>query len=342
MKNKVTINDIAKLAGVSKTTVSMVFNNKDQNISKETREKILQIAKELNYIPNSIARSLVTNKSYSIGVILPDITNPFFSEIVRAIEDEANRLGYNIVVCNTDNDVKKEEQYVRMLISKLIDGIIFIASGHSKKTLDLIKHKNIPFVLVDRSIKAYEEHYGVFCKNKEGVIKGSEYLYSLGTRKIVFVRGPEYLDTAYQRFVGYKYIMKQLGLFSNQLVFKGDFTLEGGKIVTEQIITTLKDFDAIFFSNDIMAIGGIKVLLRKGYKIPDDVSVVGFDNVKYAEFIEPELTTIAQPIYEMGSTACKLLVNILNGVEVENKKVYFEPTLIVRATTEGTSCTTSK
>jgi len=333
MRSKITINDIARMAGVSKATVSMVFNNKDQNISRETREKILKIAKELNYIPNSIAKSLITNRTYSIGIILPDITNPFFSEIARAIEDEANLMGYNIILCNTDNDVKKEEQYVKILISKLVDGVIFIASGHSTKALKLIKENNKPFVLVDRHIKSYKNHYGVYCKNAEGVIKGIQYLCSIGRKKIVFVNGPENLDVSLQRLEGYKKIMTEYGIFSNKYIFSGDFSLEGGKSITEKILNTIKDFDAIFYSNDIMAIGGMKILLKKGYKIPEDVNIIGFDNIKITQFIEPELTTIAQPIYEMGREACRLLVRVVNREEIDNKIIYFEPSLIIRGTT---------
>lgn len=330
---KATINDIARIAGVSKATVSMVFNNKADSISNETKKKILKIAEELNYIPNSVARSLATNKTFSIGIILPDITNPFFSEIARAIEDEANFLGYNVILCNTDNNVKKEENYIKLLISKLIDGIIFIAGGHSRKSLDLIKENNIPFVLVDRYIEGFENHFGVFCKNYEGVVEGVEYLYSLGKRKIIFVNGPKELEISKQRYEGYKAVMKKYKIFSKDLVFNGDFTLEGGKRVTEVIINKINDFDAIFYSNDVMAFGGMKVLLRNGYKIPENVSIVGFDNVQISEFVEPELTTINQPIYDMGRESCRLLVKVINNEDVPEKTLYFKPKLLIRSTT---------
>ncbi|SEG01379.1 transcriptional regulator, LacI family [Caloramator fervidus] len=328
---KVTISDIAKLAGVSKATVSMVFNNKDENISKETRERILKIAKELNYIPNSVARSLATNRSFSIGIILPDITNPFFSEIARAIEDEANSLGYNVVLCNTDNKIEKEEEYIKLLISKLIDGIIFIAGGDSKKSIFLLKEKGIPFVLVDRYIED-KDIFGVFCKNYEGIVDGVEYLLNKGKRNIVFVKGPQKLEISKQRFLGYKDTMQKYGLYSEELVFQGDFTLEGGKKVTEDIIKNVKKFDSIFYSNDVMAFGGIKVLLKHGYKIPGDVNIIGFDDVQISKFIEPELTTIAQPIYEMGKSACNLLIRLINKEENVEKILYFRPKLIIRGT----------
>ncbi|SKA77801.1 transcriptional regulator, LacI family [Caloramator quimbayensis] len=329
---KVTISDIAKVAGVSKTTVSMVFNKKDESISDETREKIYKAAKELNYIPNFVAKSLATNKSFSIGIILPDITNPFFSEMARAIEDEANFSGYNVILCNTDNSVKKEEKYVRLLISKQVDGIIFIAGGESKKSLNLIKDNHVPFVLVDRYIEGFENFYGVFCRNYEGVAEGVEYLLNNGKRKIVFVKGPHEVEISKQRFEGYRDTMNKYGLYDENYVFESDFTIDGGKRVTEEFLKDIDKFDAIFYSNDLMALGGIKVLLRSGYNVPKDVSVIGFDNIKISEFIEPELTTIAQPIYEMGKDSFKILLRVINEEEDVEKVHYYTPKLIIRGT----------
>lgn len=155
--NNVTMKDIAEMAGVSKATVSMVMNKKDSSISDATRKRVLEIAKKMSYIPNSIARSLSTKKSGTIGIILPDITNPFFSEMARAIEDEAEGLEYNLIICNTDNDIDKEQKYIELLISKLIDGIIFMSGGKSNESITILKKNNIPFVLVDRYIEGYKD-----------------------------------------------------------------------------------------------------------------------------------------------------------------------------------------
>ena len=188
---KITMLDIAKKAGVSKATVSMVLNKRDQSISEETKEKILKLAKELNYIPNSLARGLSTKKTGTIGIILPDITNPFFASIARAIEDGANSLGYNVIFCNTDNEIEKEVEYIKLLISKIVDGVIFIAGGESSSSIEMLKSNNIPFVLVDRYIDNYKDEYGVYLLNEDGVVQGVEYLYNKGNRKIVFVKGHE-------------------------------------------------------------------------------------------------------------------------------------------------------
>ncbi|MEK6265486.1 MAG: LacI family transcriptional regulator [Clostridium sp.] len=331
--NKVTMKDIAQLAGVSKATVSMVMNKKDASISDATRKRVLEISKKMNYIPNSIARSLSTKKSGTIGIVLPDITNPFFSEMARAIEDEAERLEYNLIICNTDNDIHKEQKYIELLISKLIDGIIFMSGGNSNESITILKNNGIPFVLVDRYIEGYKDDYGVFCLNKQGVKEGIKYLYELGHRKIAFVKGREHLEVSMQRLEGYIDAMKNYGIYDKKYIFEGDFNVEGGILATEKIIRTFADIDAIFYSNDMMALGGMKILLRNGYKIPKDISVVGFDDIQISEVIEPELTTISQPIYMMGKKACSILIGVINGELPIKKQVYFKTELIIRGTT---------
>lgn len=331
--NNVTMKDIAEMAGVSKATVSMVMNKKDSSISDTTRKRVLEIAKKMSYIPNSIARSLSTKKSGTIGIILPDITNPFFSEMARAIEDEAEGLEYNLIICNTDNDIDKEQKYIELLISKLIDGIIFMSGGKSNESITILKKNNIPFVLVDRYIEGYKDDYGVFCLNKQGVKDGIKYLYEKRNRKIVFVKGRENLEVSKQRLEGYIEGMKNYGIYDEKYIFEGDFNFEGGVIATQKIINTFPQLDAIFYSNDMMALGGMKVLLRNGYKIPRDISVVGFDNIRISEIIEPELTTIAQPIYIMGKKACSILIDVINGTLPTEKQVYFETEIVIRGTT---------
>lgn len=330
---KITMLDIAKKAGVSKATVSMVLNKRDHCISEETKQKILKLAKELNYIPNSLARGLSTKKTGTIGIILPDITNPFFASIARAIEDSANLLGYNVMFCNADNEIDKELEYIKLLISKLVDGVIFIAGGESKSSVEMLKSNNIPFVLVDRYMESYKDEYGVYLLNEAGVIQGIEYLYNKGNRKIAFVKGHEHLQISNERLKGYKRAMNKYGIYDEKLIFKGDFNIEGGIKATEAILKDLGKVDAIFYSNDIMALGGMKVLLRKGFKIPEDIRIMGFDNIDICEIFEPELTTIAQPIYDMGRESCKLLIDVINNLSIEKKQIYFDTELIIRKTT---------
>ena len=326
---KVTIMDIAQRVGVSKATVSMVLNKKDSSISEETKKRILDTAEELRYIPNSLARGLSTRKSGTIGIVLPDILNPFFAEIARAIEDEANLLGYNVIFCNRDNDIHKEEKYVKLLISKLVDGVIFCAGGKSDRNLGILSNNHVPFVLVDRYVEGYEDAFGVYCRNREGMSEAVEYLYGKGNKKIAFVMGPDKIQVSRQRLKGYKNTMKKYGLYDSDFIFQTKLTLEGGMKATKEILCQIKNIEAILYSNDVMAMGGMKILTREGYSIPKDIRVMGFDNINLTEYTEPELTTVAQPIYDMGRAACNLLYDAINNKVVEGQ-VYFDTKIIER------------
>ena len=332
MKN-VTMKDIAEIVGVSKTTVSMVINKKDNNISEETKKRIYDVIKETGYIPNNIARGLNTKKTGSIAIIIPDISNPFFSELSRAVEDVANKLGYNVILCNSDNNSDKEKKYVELLISKLIDGIILIPGEDSKESANLLKLNGIPFVFVDRYIDEFEIYPGVYFDNKQGIKCGIEYLYERGKRNIVFVSGPKKINVNKERIDGYIEVMTKYGIYNESLIFESKFSLESGIEVTEEILNKCKFVDAIFYSNDIMAIGGMKTLKRREYKIPEEIVVMGFDDITLSKMVEPELTTIQQPIYAMGQQACALIIDIINGNKLENSKLYFKPNLIIRGTT---------
>lgn len=328
---KATIADIAEKAGVSKATVSMVLNNKEINVSDATRQKIHDAVKELNYIPNTVARSLSTKKTETIGIVLPDIVNPFFSEMARAIEDTAGKFNYNVIFCNSDNNKDKEEKYVKLLISKLVDGVIFVSGGRSEENLSLMESNSIPFVIVDRYIESFKQYNGVFCSNEEGIRLGIEYLYNNKKKYIAFVTGSQKLKVAKIRLEAFEKVTKELGIYDENLIFTGEFTIDGGMKATEDIVSSSKKIDAIFYSSDVMALGGMKMLERKGYKIPEDIAVMGYDNINISKLVEPELTTVAQPIYDMGKEACELLVGLINGDRKE-EVVMLKPKLIVRGT----------
>ncbi|WP_300348043.1 LacI family DNA-binding transcriptional regulator [Clostridium sp.] len=329
---KTTLLDIAKAVNVSKTTVSMVLNNKKINVSKETREKIFKAAKDMNYIPNIVARSLSTRKSYTIGMIIPDIQNPFFSEMAKAIEIEGEKQGYSMILCNTFNDEKKEEEYLRLLISKLVDGVIIAACGNNDKWIDILKSNKVPFVILDRMTSDEKDINGVFCNNKKGIELGVEYLVNKGKKNIAFVTGKTNIEVANLRLESFKNISEKLGVFNKELIEDADFSMESGIKATENLLKKNKEVDAIFYSSDVMAIGGMKYLIRNGYKIPEDISILGYDNINISSYMEPELTTIAQPIYKIGEDSCKLLIDLINKKNSESKIINLEPSLIERGT----------
>ncbi|AYE33595.1 LacI family DNA-binding transcriptional regulator [Clostridium septicum] len=328
MRN-VTMSDIAKEANVSKTTVSKVLNNKQISVSNETRKNIFEIAKRLNYVPNSVARSLSTRKTNTIGIILPDIENPFFSEMAKAIEENAESLGYNVILCNSYNKDEKEERYIRLLVSKLVDGVIFASGGNSEDSLNILRSNRVPFVVIDREIETIEKYSGVLCDNEQGIELGVNYLFNKGKRQIAFVAGEPKFQISKIRNESYKNIAKKLGVYNPDIICESEFSIEGGMKATEELLLRSKYIDAIFYSSDVMALGGMKYLIRNGYKIPDDISILGYDNINISSLSEPELTTIAQPIYSMGEEAFKLLIEIIGGSD-KNQIIKLKTKLIER------------
>ncbi|AOR23403.1 LacI family DNA-binding transcriptional regulator [Clostridium taeniosporum] len=327
---KTTLLDVANHVNVSKTTVSMVLNNKKINVSEETRNKIFKASKELNYIPNSLARTLSTNRSYTIGCVVPDIENPFFSEIAKAIETEAEKYGFSMILCNTLNREDKEENYIKLLISKLVDGVIIVPSKDGTNSLDLLTLNNIPLVVVDRKIKYKDKYNIVHCDNRQGIKLGIKYLIDKSKKNIAFVGGIRHrMDTRLDYF---KEFASELRILNEDIIEEENFSMNGGIRATENIIKKDKNVDCIFYSSDVMAIGGIKYLIRNGYNIPEDISILGYDNIHICSFIEPELTTIAQPIYKMGEEAFKLLLKVINSGDYIKENIILEPYLVERET----------
>lgn len=330
----VTIKDIAKLANVSITTVSRVINNKSEGVSEETRNRILQLVKELGYQPNAIARGLVTKKTKTIGLIIPDISNPFFPDIARGVEDSAHIYGYNVFLCNTDDNLEKESEYINALKEKYVDGIIFTSSAPSnyEHIMELIK-SGVPVIMMDRRIES-EDIYGVFIDNYEGGYLATKHLIDLGHRKIACITGPLNVRNARERLAGYKKGLLENGLeVDEELIFEGDYKINSGIVGTEKLLNNNKDITAIFACNDLMAYGAYETIRSYGYKIPDDISIVGFDDIQLSQILEPQLTTIRQPAYDMGLTAARMLIKLIEGKKLNKKIVTFKPQLIIRQST---------
>jgi len=330
----VTIKDIAKLANVSITTVSRVINNKTEGVSEETRNRILQLVKELGYQPNAIARGLVTKKTKTVGLIIPDISNPFFPDIARGEEDSAHIYGYNVFLCNTDDNLEKESEYINALKEKYVDGIIFTSSSIPKHEhiTDLIK-SGIPVVIMDRRIDS-EDIYGVFLDNYEGGYIATKYLIDLGHKRIGCITGPLYISNAIERLEGYKRALVDNEIeVDNRLIFEGDYKINSGIIGAEKLLE--HEVTAIFASNDLMAYGAYKAIRSYGYKIPDDISVVGFDDIQLSQILEPQLTTIRQPAYDMGLAAARMLIKLVEGKKLKKKIINFRPQLIIRQSTKN-------
>ncbi|SKC83566.1 LacI family DNA-binding transcriptional regulator [Maledivibacter halophilus] len=329
----VTIKDIARMANVSTTTVSRVINNKSEGVSESTRKKILDLVKEFNYQPNALARGLVTKKTKTIGLIIPDISNPFFPDIARGVEDSANDYGYNVFLCNTDEDLHKESEYINALKEKYVDGIIFTLASIPKyeHILDLIK-SGIPVVMMDRFIES-KDIKGVFLDNLEGGYIATKHLIDLGHRKIGCITGPLHTKTSIERYEGYQKALMDANItLDKSFVVESNYKMDGGMKAAEELLRE-KKITSIFACNDLMAYGAYKVIKACEYKIPQDISIVGFDDILISQMLETQLTTIKQPTYDMGATAAKMLIDMIEGKKVRKKIVSFKPQLIIRQST---------
>jgi len=327
---KITIKDIAKKANVSTATVSKILNNKDERISKGTRERVLIIAKENNYIPNLMARSLVTRKTNTIGLVLPDITNPFFPELARGAEDKANKEGYMIMYCNTDDDAEKESIYLEMLAQKMVDGIILTQSANKEGNIESLNKLKIPLVLIDRDINVKNIKGKVLVDNFLGAYEAVDYLIKKGYKKIAYITGPLSTTTAIERLGGYTKALEDAGMLINlELIFEGEYKAQWGIDGTNELLSSKVEFDAIFCGNDLIAVNAIRTLKEKGIRVPNDVGVLGYDNIFLSDMIDPPLTTVNQPAYEMGYEAVKLLIDVLDNNK-EGKTIKLKTNLIIR------------
>lgn len=308
-----TIKKVAQEAKVSVATVSRVLNSTGY-VNEETRKKVLKVIEELDYKPNSVARSLFKKQSMTIALIVPNITNPFFPEVARAIEDVLSSKNYTLILCNSDDNAEKEKKYFEVMKQKYVDGVIVVTST---LTPQYIEEKGIPIVAVDRFIDANIPCISV--NNIEGAKRAVQHLRATGCKKIAHIRGPKNITSAEDRYIGYLSEVKEETWFRPDYVKCGNFNIEQTMAVTKKLLADHPDIDGIFAGNDLMAVGVIKAVIKLGKRIPEDISIIGFDGINLCQMTNPEITTIAQPIYEIGSVAAQTLLDLIEGKIVENK-----------------------
>lgn len=324
----VTIKDIAKEANVSISTVSRVINRKDKGVGENTKKRVVEVIKRLNYLPNNAARSLVIKKTHVMGVIIPDITNPFFPELIRGIEDTASRWGYSILLCNSDDNIKKERKYFNLLKSKGVDGIIY--AGANSNTEEEVGHLSLPMVFLDRVIQGRACSY--VCDDGEyGMYTMVNYLIGSGHREIAYFGGNMDVSTEQERKKGYIKALKEHGIKVNDgLIFKGNFDIKSGRENIEILLSRKISFTAIACANDAMAIGAIAGLNKNNIQVPNQISVTGYDDIEMAKYCYPPLTTMAQDKYTIGKTIVELLVRVINGEQKENISLELRSKLMER------------
>jgi len=326
----ITIKDIAKEANVSITTVSRVINNIDEGVGKDTKEKILKIMKKLDYRPNGIARGLVTKKTNSLGLILPDITNPFFPDLVRGVEDTAHIYGYNIILCNTDDDIAKEKTYIEVLKEKCIDGIVYTSTIQSDyNNVNTLLKYDIPFVMLDRLIDVKGVPH-IYDDGESGMYETIRYLIKNNHKRIAYISGPMTNYPAIQRYKGFKRALDEAGLRPDEdLILEGNFKMSGGFKCMTEIINKKKEFTAVACANDLMAVGALECLRGNSLRVPDDISVTGYDDIYVANVMTPKLTTVAQPTYDMGCMSARMLIKLIEGENSEGE-IILKPKLVIR------------
>lgn len=313
LKMNITIKDVAKKAGVSTATVSLVLNNKDSRITHETRQRILKAIKELNYHPNFAARSLMTSRTKTIGLIIPDVSNPFFADFSKCLESRLSQHKYSVLLCNSDNNIEKEKNYLTELIYRNMDALVISSVNIEELSkTDLFKQIKIPILIFDRKLSSTKANT-IFIDNFNGGYLAAKELVQHNHTKICCISGSFRLDTIKERFMGFKqYLDENNILFDKTNLFEGELTVEHGYKSAKKILQLQKDITAIFCTNDLIALGVYKAFKEEHVKIPDSISIVGFDNIEVSNFLSPSLTTIAQPVHKMGEESANLIIKLLS------------------------------
>ncbi len=320
------------MAGVSTSTVSHVIN-KTRFVSEDTRERVRQAMRDLNYTPNSIAQSLRRQRTNTIGVLLPTTANPYFGGILAAIEAASFEHGHNLVIGNANNDPTREHAYLEVLISRQIAGMLLISTGDVLHSIERLRDHNVPVVVVDRPTQnaTVDE---VWTDNRQGGYLATRHLLGHGHRQIACITGPDYLVNSRQRHQGYVDALTEANiLILPQLVCAGQFDHESGYTATRTLLAENPGITAIFACNDLMAIGAIRAIHDAGRSVPEDISVIGFDNISMSAYTTPQLSTIDQPIHHVGAVAIRRLLDRVEHPASPAEQVVLPVTLVERGTT---------
>ncbi len=331
MKKKLRLEDVARKAGVSKSSVARALGNYG-SVSEESRKRVFNTAKKMGYEPNQIARSLKTNRTNTIGVIISDITTYFFTSVVRGIADVASQNGYDLVLCNTDEDPEKEDKFLRVLVSRNVDGLIISASGKNTYLKKLVR-AGLPIILLDRKVEGLETTELVV-DNESGAYEAVTHLIRLGHRRIGIINGLANIQTSEERFNGYKKALQDNHIrLDPQLIKYGDFKMVKAKEITKELLDMKNPPSALFVSNEAMIVGALLALRERNINIPEQIAIVGFDDPVWGQLLHPALTAVSQPAYPMGTMACQTLLQKINEPGREStsfEELVLKPKLIVR------------
>ena len=331
---RITMDEIAKLAGVSKATVSRALNDSECGVGEQTRVRVKKIAEELGYSVEQTEKKKNVSFTRYIALILPDITNPFFADLAKSVEQSLRRKGYSLVLANTDFSEDNEAAQIRELMVKRLEGILLVPSGiRAREEHDLPRRYQIPMVLMDRKLEGISDIPGVYSNNEYASVISCEHLIRKGARDIVFISGPLNVSTSIERFEGYKAVLAQHSIpFRPEMCRHGSYTVESGYNAVLELERSGVSYSAILAANDLMALGALKAVREFGYRVPEDVQIIGFDNIEFSQYCDPSLSTMQQPTFDMGAKAVELLTGIIEKKDpVQPERLI--PKLLMRKTT---------
>ncbi len=328
-----TMRDVAERAGVSITSVSHFINN-SRPISEPLKERIALAMAELDFHPNALARSLRLKQTKSVGIIVPDSSNPFFADVTRSIEKALFTHHYNVILGNSDGDLDRALLYLKVMTERQVDGLIFIDVGASGDVLNTaLRSLNIPVILIDRIVPGVEVDY-VTVTNTQGGFDATRHLISLGHRRIACLTGPQSLTASMERLTGYRQALKEANITPDEnLIYTGNFQFESGYEGARQLLSRSPRPTAIFACNDLMAVGVMRAAAELGFAVPAELSVVGFDDIPLAKFSAPALTTIAQPTEQIGILTANRFLRRMQNQDLPPEQQILETELLIRQTT---------
>lgn len=327
-----TIKDVAALAGVSFTTVSHVLNE-TRPVSAEARRRVLAAVEEIGYLPSAVARSLRKSETRIIGVLVPNVQNPFFAELVCGVEESCRLAGYSVFLCNSDNDPKRQQQYMRTLLEKRIDGLLLSSAGDDAELARIFQMARVPSVTVDRLVPGARADR-VSVNNREGAAAAVRHLLELGHRAIGCISGPVEFEVAQERIAGWRETLQEAGIEpQDHWLIHSDFSSHGGYEAGTQLLKAAPELTAVFASNDLMALGLMRASAEAARPVPQSLSVVGFDDIELSAYAYPSLTTVGSSIKELGREAGRMLLARIEQPQAALREVLVKPQLVRREST---------
>jgi len=332
---RVTITDVARAANVHASTVSRVLNGRAElSLLPETRERVIAAATRLGYRPSALARGLRLRRTFTLGMLVPDVTNPVFPSMIKGVEGAAHTRGYHLILCNTDDSFEREASYLRVLREWRVDGILIASSSTADSTIAELRREKVPFVLLNSGSRASDDLV-VVPDNRQGVAAAIDHLTQLGHRRIGLIAAPQTTLTGQERLLAARAALRRHHLaHEDALVAVADsFSEASGHRAARRLMLDGEPPTAIFCANDLLALGAIRFARELDLAVPDDLSVVGFNDIPQSELFDPPLTTVHVPQEEMGVLAAALLIDQLEGRHIERRQVVLETELVIRGST---------